>query len=59
MVNRVILIVLDSVGIGHLPDAHLYKDEGSHTLGHIAKIIPAFIYQILCHLALVILKAAS
>ena len=22
--NRVILIVLDSVGIGYLPDAHLY-----------------------------------
>jgi phosphopentomutase len=37
MVNRVILIVLDSVGIGYLPDADLYKDEGSHTLGHIAK----------------------
>ncbi|MBK8819857.1 MAG: phosphopentomutase [Saprospiraceae bacterium] len=42
MVNRVILIVLDSVGIGHLPDAHLYKDEGSHTLGHIAKNYPGF-----------------
>jgi phosphopentomutase len=34
--NRVILIVLDSVGIGFLPDAHLYGDEGSNTLGHIA-----------------------
>lgn len=34
--NRVILIVLDSVGIGYLPDAHLYGDEGSNTLGHIA-----------------------
>lgn len=38
--NRVILIVLDSVGIGHLPDAHLYGDEGSNTLGHIAAQIP-------------------
>lgn len=38
--NRVILIVLDSVGIGHLPDAHLYGDEGSNTLGHIATHIP-------------------
>ncbi len=38
--NRVILIVLDSVGIGHLPDAHLYGDEGSNTLGHIVDQIP-------------------
>ena len=34
-IQRVILVVLDSVGIGSLPDAHLYGDEGSHTLGHI------------------------
>jgi phosphopentomutase len=33
--KRVILIVLDSVGIGSLPDAGLYGDEGSNTLGHI------------------------
>ena len=38
--NRVILIVLDSVGIGNLPDAHLYGDEGSNTLGHIVDQIP-------------------
>ena len=38
--NRVILIVLDSVGIGYLPDAHLYGDEGSNTLGHIAEKYP-------------------
>ncbi len=36
-INRVILIVLDSVGIGELPDAHLYNDQGSNTLGNIAK----------------------
>ena len=35
-VKRVILIVLDSVGIGALPDAKAYGDEGSNTLGHIA-----------------------
>lgn len=34
--NRVILIVLDSVGIGELPDAHHYNDTGSNTLGNIA-----------------------
>lgn len=39
-VTRVILIVLDSVGIGHLPDAHSYGDEGSNTLGHIVAQIP-------------------
>jgi phosphopentomutase len=31
--QRAILIVLDSVGIGELPDAGVYGDEGSHTLG--------------------------
>lgn len=41
MINRVVLIVLDSVGIGALPDASLYGDEGSNTLGHIAERYPA------------------
>ena len=39
-INRVILIVLDSVGIGELPDARLYGDIGSNTLGNIAKHYP-------------------
>lgn len=30
-IKRVFLIVLDSVGIGELPDAKLYQDEGSNT----------------------------
>ena len=30
--KRVFIVVLDSVGIGDLPDAALYGDEGSHTL---------------------------
>ena len=34
-INRVILIVLDSVGIGELPDADKYNDVGANTLGHI------------------------
>lgn len=33
--KRVFLIVLDSVGVGSLPDAAAYGDEGSNTLGHI------------------------
>ncbi len=37
---RVVLIVLDSLGCGELPDASLYGDEGSDTLGNIARQIP-------------------
>ena len=40
MFARAIVIVLDSLGIGELPDAALYGDEGSHTLGHIAAGVP-------------------
>jgi phosphopentomutase len=36
---RVITIVLDSVGIGELPDAHLYGDEGSNTLVNTARAV--------------------
>ncbi len=35
--ERIIWIVLDSVGIGELPDAADYGDVGRNTLGHIAK----------------------
>lgn len=37
--QRVIMIVLDSVGVGELPDAALYGDEGSNTLGNTAKAV--------------------
>ncbi len=40
--KRAILIVLDSVGIGELPDAAQYGDTGSHTLDNIAKAVPGF-----------------
>ncbi len=33
--SKIILIVMDSVGIGELPDASKYGDEGSDTLGNI------------------------
>src|SRR4029078_2627280 len=32
---RALVLVLDSVGIGHAPDAAKYGDEGANTLGHI------------------------
>jgi phosphopentomutase len=38
--TRAIVIVMDSVGIGELPDAGEYGDEGSNTVGNIAKQVP-------------------
>src|ERR1700687_3934767 len=35
--ERVIWVVLDSVGIGELPDAAEYGDVGRNTLGHVAE----------------------
>ncbi|MBA2660723.1 MAG: phosphopentomutase [Bradymonadaceae bacterium] len=40
--KRAVIIVLDSVGIGELPDAAAYGDTGSDTLGHIAASIEGF-----------------
>ncbi|MBP1988963.1 phosphopentomutase [Paenibacillus eucommiae] len=40
--KRICVIVLDSVGIGELPDAERFGDTGSHTLGHIAERTPGF-----------------
>ena len=34
--NNFIIIILDGVGIGELPDSHLYHDEGSNTLANTA-----------------------
>lgn len=36
MMNRVILFIMDSVGIGALPDAEQFGDLGANTLGNIA-----------------------
>ncbi len=38
--SRALLIVLDSVGLGHAPDAANYGDEGANTLGHIFEAVP-------------------
>lgn len=40
--KRVIIIVLDSAGIGEAPDSKAYGDEGSDTLGHIAQMTDDF-----------------
>jgi phosphopentomutase len=36
--SKVVLIILDGVGIGALPDAAEYGDEGSNTLGNLARV---------------------
>lgn len=38
--QRVFLVVLDSLGIGELPDAGQYGDQGSDTLGNLARARP-------------------
>jgi phosphopentomutase len=40
MLSRIVWVVLDSVGIGALPDAGQYGDAGRNTLGHIAQSRP-------------------
>lgn len=40
--KRVTLIVLDSLGIGELPDAESYGDKGANTLGHIIDNVKSF-----------------
>jgi phosphopentomutase len=37
--ERVFLTVLDSVGVGELPDAEVYGDRGSDTLGNISRAV--------------------
>jgi phosphopentomutase len=39
LVKRVFLIVLDGAGVGELPDASLYGDQGSNTLGNLAQAV--------------------
>lgn len=49
---RVVLIVLDSLGIGELPDAHLYNDIGSNTLLNIKKKVSNLKIPNLCSLGI-------
>ena len=52
-VRRVSLIVLDSVGIGELPDAADYGDKGSNTLANVAKAVQGLNLPKLAKLGLV------
>ena len=50
--KRAAIIVLDSVGIGELPDAAKYGDEGSNTLVNIKKNYPSLDLKNMCSLGL-------
>ena len=52
MPARVALIVLDSVGIGELPDAAQYGDVGSNTLLNIKEKVPEMTLPNLCKMGL-------
>ncbi len=41
--TRAIVIVMDSVGVGELPDAAAYGDQGSDTIGNIARRVPLLV----------------
>ncbi len=53
--RRVIWVVLDSVGIGEMPDAAAYGDTGSDTLGNLARLRPLKVPH-LCRLGLANIK---
>ena len=40
--RRIFTVVIDSLGVGALPDAADYGDEGTDTLGHIARQMDTF-----------------
>jgi phosphopentomutase len=50
--KRVALIVLDSVGIGELPDANEYGDVGSNTLLNIKEKVPEMTLPNMCKMGL-------
>lgn len=37
--ERIIVLVMDSCGVGALPDAGRYNDDGANTLGHVASAV--------------------
>lgn len=44
--RRVFLVVIDSLGVGELPDAAAYGDQGSDTVGNIARVVPLAVPQL-------------
>ena len=37
--KKVVIVLLDSVGVGELPDAHEYGDTGSNTVGNLSHAV--------------------
>jgi len=52
MINRIILIVMDSVGVGHLPDADRFGDHGANTLLNIYRQTGSLKLPNLCSMGL-------
>ncbi len=59
MVNRVILMVMDSLGVGALEDAQDFGDRGSNTLGHIMDHMPQMTIPHLRELGLTNIKGVD
>ncbi|GHV41667.1 phosphopentomutase [Clostridia bacterium] len=59
MMKRAIIIVLDSVGIGELPDAADYGDTGSNTLVNIKRAVPSMKLPNMCGLGLASINGAG
>ena len=52
MVDRVILIVLDSMGVGYMPDAHRFNDDEANTILHIYREMGRLDIKNLCAMGL-------
>lgn len=52
MFKRIFVIVIDSLGIGEMPDAAKFGDEGANTLGSIVKARPEIKIPNLCSLGI-------
>ena len=56
MIKRVIWIILDSVGMGAMPDADKYGDAGSNTIANVYKKVGGLHIPNLINLGLEISK---
>lgn len=52
MINQITLMVIDSLGVGELPDAAKYGDVGSNTLGNTARAVDGLVMPHLGRLGL-------
>lgn len=50
--KRIFTVVIDSLGVGAMPDADAYGDKGTDTLGHISDSVEAFSIPNLVHLGI-------